>query len=247
MARSFNGTSDDIFTSKLASSTNANITVSAWVNPSSATSQRPVFCNGGVNTNNGFGVYSCRSADASSHFSVFPFGSAVVDSGVSISTSVWSHIAVTTDGSNNWSFYINGIFQSTVNRVSVAPTDTQCGIGGNGFSEFYAGLSADVAMWSVALSALEIKALANGARAYTIRRSALLSYWPLGGLQSPEPDLSGKANNGILTGTNPAFGPPLMQFTPTQALAPSAPPAAAIIAVNMITSHIEPRIKAIGY
>jgi hypothetical protein len=214
MARSFNGTSDQIKTSKLTSSTNANITVSAWVNPSSGTSQRPVFCNGGVNVNNGFGVYTCRSADAGSNFSVFAFGVGVINSGVAISTNVWSQIAVATDGANNWSFYINGAFQSTVNRSSIASTDTQSEIGGNAFSEFYVGLIADVAMWSVGLSALEINALAKGPRPGAIRPRTLIGWWAIDGLQSPEPDLSGNQNNGTPFGTTAAFGPPFAPFTP---------------------------------
>jgi hypothetical protein len=76
------------------------------------------------------------------------------------------------------------------------------------------GYMADMAVWSTVLSGTELAALANGARPSTIRPTLLLGWWPMGGYQSPEPDLSGKANNGTLTGTTPAFGPPIMQFTP---------------------------------
>jgi hypothetical protein len=37
---------------------------------------------------------------------------------------------------------------------------------------------------------------------------------PLDGIQTTEPDLSGFARNGTLTGTSAVAGPPFTQFTP---------------------------------
>jgi hypothetical protein len=78
----------------------------------------------------------------------------------------------------------------------------------------FPGSLADGAQWNTNLSAAEITALSKGARPYTIRPANLLGWWPLDGLQSPEEELSGAKNNGTLTGTTAAFGPPYMQFTP---------------------------------
>jgi hypothetical protein len=96
----------------------------------------------------------------------------------------------------------------------------------NGASLFNNGQLADFAIWSVLLTAAEASALAKGARPNTIRSASLVNWWPLGGIQSPEPDLSGNKNNGTLTGTAPAFGPPIAPFTPRwpQTLAAVAAP-----------------------
>ena len=81
--------------------------------------------------------------------------------------------------------------------------------------QYWDGLIADVAVWSVILTAGEAAALRAGARPYNIRQAALTGYWPLDGLSSPEPDLSGFSNNGTLNSAPTlAAGPPIALFTP---------------------------------
>jgi len=109
------------------------------------------------------------------------------------------------------------------------------------------GYMADMAVWSTVLSGTELAALANGARPSTIRPTLLLGWWPMGGYQSPEPDLSGKANNGTLVGTNLAFGPPLMQFTPRWPQTLAGPSLSPILSPAMVTSHFTRRTNVIGY
>ena len=58
------------------------------------------------------------------------------------------------------------------------------------------GQIADLAIGTLTLTAGEMSALAAGFRPSNIRRTALVGYWPLDGLSSPEPDLSGNAFNG---------------------------------------------------
>jgi hypothetical protein len=79
---------------------------------------------------------------------------------------------------------------------------------------FWGGSLADCAIWNVQLTDFEILALSKGARPYTIRPGNVKIWWPLDGLASPEPDLSGSLLNGTVTGAAQAFGPPFMQFTP---------------------------------
>jgi hypothetical protein len=76
------------------------------------------------------------------------------------------------------------------------------------------GALSDVAIWNVILTAREMLELSLGRRAGTIRPESIVSYWPLGGTESPEPDLSVNANYGTLTGTKFAFDPLQMQLAP---------------------------------
>lgn len=77
------------------------------------------------------------------------------------------------------------------------------------------GKIADVGVWNIDLTQTEVTALSQGARPYTIRAGNLVAWWPLDGLQSPEPDLSLlKHNMSLVNGPTADFGPPLAPFTP---------------------------------
>jgi Concanavalin A-like lectin/glucanases superfamily len=76
------------------------------------------------------------------------------------------------------------------------------------------GKMAEVGVWNTALTTNEIASLTQGARCYTIRPQDLVAYYPIFGNDSPEPDLSGNASNGTLTGTAFAADPSIAMFTP---------------------------------
>ncbi len=131
-----------------------------------------------------------------------------------VTTGVWYHTGVSYNGTN-FVFYWNGVaVGSGSNATTVSSAQYYIGSSGSG-TEFFNGTLADIASWNVVLTAAEFAALALGARPGRIRRSSLNGWWPLDGLQSPEPDLSGNKFNGTLVtavASNP--GPPVMQFTP---------------------------------
>lgn len=62
-------------------------------------------------------------------------------------------------------------------------------------------LIAEAAVWTVALTAAEALALAAGYAPYLIRPQSLYGYWPILGVQSPEPDLSMNSRSMTLNGT----------------------------------------------
>lgn len=64
----------------------------------------------------------------------------------------------------------------------------------------FAGSVAEVAVWNSVLSNNEVATLATVCPD-SVHRSSLVAYYPLYGMSSPEPDLSGAANNGTVTGT----------------------------------------------
>jgi hypothetical protein len=139
------------------------------------------------------------------------------------SSGVWHSIGITYDGSltsNKPSIYVDGVAQTvTVQNGPLGAVSTinfNFVMGNqNATTASHDGYLADVGYWSsVILTAAEISALAKGARPNTIRPTALKGYWPLDGLQSPEEDISTFKNNGTLTGTQPAFGPPYAMLSP---------------------------------
>jgi hypothetical protein len=142
---------------------------------------------------------------------------------VTLSTSVWHSVVFTADWTQNpWvsTCYIDGVSQSVSNAGGVttgtpSASDTNHFIGQTTVgTAFWSGSLAEIAVYKgIILTAGEAKAFSLGVRAKDIRKS-LIGYWPLDGLKSPEPDLSGNANNGTLTGTLLAPGPPLAMFTP---------------------------------
>lgn len=131
---------------------------------------------------------------------------------------VWHHACISSNFSTDCQWYFDGASQSvTVDAAAGTPENVSTWqtlgnvAGGNNFRN---GALADVALWNVKLTAGEAIALSKGVRPCFIRPTALQGYWPLDGIQSLEPDLSGNARNGTLSGTAYANGPPMMMFTP---------------------------------
>lgn len=155
----------------------------------------------------------------------------VADTGL-FSAGVWANHVFTWDNSAGQKYYLNGVQKgSNVTTSFVATVTTQCTVGNSGLVLLGGinGAIADFDMWTVVLSAGEISALSNGVRPNAVRGGPTRLWLPLDGQQSPEPDLSGNANNGMLTGTALAPGPPINLFTPRwpQTLASSAAPPSA--------------------
>ena len=103
--------------------------------------------------------------------------------------------------------YLNGNFVTSTAVASIRWASTNlCKIGNANFP----GSIADVALWSTALSAAQIAALASGYRANHIAPQNMLVYWPIVGT-SPEPDRSGNNINGTVTGTTVVADPPQLE------------------------------------
>jgi hypothetical protein len=236
MARSFAGAVTDL----ISTSTTINAalgTISCWANP---------------NWNSGDGVqrffYNCstdfpsfqRYSDNNIYAGFAPSRVVIADTGL-FTSGTWANWIITFNQSTPLqTLYKNGVSKGT-NGGSFSGTCTPpilVGNQGSGFSGSLNGKMADFTIWNVVLSALEITALANGARPYTIRPSALLCWLPLDGLASPEPDLSGNAKNGTITGTiTLAFGPPFAPFTPRWPLGgilPFTPPPAFVLMPQIV-------------
>lgn len=205
MARSFNGTTDVITTG--FSFVQPPFSLAVWFNSTTVT---PVQAMIGSNI--------AQAVEFRLNSTVLEFvssGIAVIgSSSATFAANTWYRGVATYASGGGWAIYATGASPSSGTMVE-ALTNTPLQIGNQtNFSESWSGALADVAVWNVVLSAAEAASLVQGARPFTIRPKSLIGYWPVDGLQSPEPDLSGNANNGTLTGTALAPGPPFALFTP---------------------------------
>lgn len=215
MARSLNGSTDqiDAGTSGTLQPTSA-CTCSIWINPGTLSNAYNQligwdFCHIFLKSNSKLALYVNVGGNT------FNYDGTGTNT---LSSNTWYHIAWTAaSGVAAITGYVNGVSDGSVNGNSGALVQSgnftmgwDHGTAGRNFP----GKLADGAVWSTVLSASEIAALAAGIRPKDIRSSSLVGYWCLDGINSPEPDLSGNAKNGTLTGTALAAGPPVGMFTP---------------------------------
>jgi hypothetical protein len=230
MARQTGGT-DSISNLSFTNSSTNPFTIAMWFfSPATETTDYGTLVEADVTNLSGslnvFGIWLRTTSPA--HIAWY-VGAAAVDPGAAtISASKWYHIALTSTGVIAQG-YINGAtdgiaFTPTTGRTSANlyvfndPTGNHLDSGAR---------AADVVYWSVALTPLEILALAQGTRPKLVRPASLAGpFWPCDGLVSPEPDLSGHQLNGTVSGTSRAFGPPFSMLSPrgSQFMAPVTVP-----------------------
>jgi len=121
-----------------------------------------------------------------------------------------------------YDLYVNG--NRTASGVGNPMNDSgggDCCFGSNPGGEPMNGRMSHVAFWkgaSAGLNAQEVLALSKGVSPYLFRRNQLVGYWPLWGLASPEPDLSGRRNFGTVVASAIAV-PEVMPIGPLLPLA----------------------------
>lgn len=216
MARSFDGSSQYI-TAAIPTTAVDNVTLSVWfLVPAGTPAGFGTYFYDGSGGGGGWGMGVSWNTGGSITISVdlVNVGSGgSTDSGGNTGSWISAQIRRT---SGTWALFRNGTkFGGNTNSPNAAPSGVFGIASREGASNFFPGYAADVAIWNAALSDLECIALAKGVRPGWIRPGSLKGWWPIDGLQSPEPDLSGFANNGTVAGSPPKIqGPPFMMFTP---------------------------------
>jgi hypothetical protein len=116
------------------------------------------------------------------------------------STAAWTHVCGRWDGSTS-KVYINGIEEHSVAAVTtITHQATNPTIGYSPpFTQTFPGRIAEVAVWSEAIDARQIESIADGFSPAQVSLNNLVSYWPLYGNASPEPDIISSLN-GTVTG-----------------------------------------------
>ena len=212
MARSFNGTSDYI-SGTIPSSAGNSLTIAAWLFRTGGTVAALVAeaVNSGSPTTRYAQILFRNDSSDIGQAAYYYDGNYQHPGSGTLSSNVWVPI-VGTFSSTGITIYVPG-FNSFESATLASSAFNQFSIGGAPGGGCFQGSIADVSMWNVVLSAGEIAAYMAGGRPAQIRPASLIGWWPLDGLQSPEPDLSGNKNNGTLTGTAYVPGPPVNLFT----------------------------------
>ena len=211
MARSFSGITDAINVGTSSVLNPASFSISAWVYAIGYPHSYQV-------------VIDQQNAGGTLYWGLFVSNAGVPNvfcsisnaAGGSISLNTWTHLGVSFNNGGSLIIYINGSQVDSVGATAQASFTGTCSIGYNitGSNDPWHGYIADAALWSTPLGPSEFVGLSQGARPNTVRSGSLVGYWPLDGLSSPEPDYSGNAFEGTLTGTVYATNPPLMMATP---------------------------------
>lgn len=148
-------------------------------------------------------------------------GTAVADTSTTIAQDTWNHVAMTWDSVLGIiHIYINGIEASYLDNIASAnPPRNDSGSGDPAAGWFvigsdvrnsieWNGYIAEVAIWNVKLSPSDVSKIAASTTGYLgVAATDPVGYWHLCGTASPEPDVSGNGNNGILSSNPPTLGP----------------------------------------
>jgi hypothetical protein len=140
------------------------------------------------------------------------------------STGEWIHAGFTWSSADDTirTYFNGGVDASTTTTSTgtIASNAQRFIIGANPNSSnetrWMDGRIAEVCAWSAALNANEFSALASGVVPNRVRPQSIIAYWPIWGVHSPEPELTGNGPNATLDGA-PAFGnhPPIVRTRKT--------------------------------
>ena len=118
----------------------------------------------------------------------------------------WYHLIVVYDQSNVI-LYLDGKEEARTAVTSVFSPTGDLVIGAGIALDSFDGNVGSTAIWNTDLHKKDIALLTEGELPLRIRPDALVRYWPIYGYTSPEPDLSGNAAHGTVTGTTSAAPP----------------------------------------
>lgn len=109
--------------------------------------------------------------------------------------------------------FLDGVSEATTTFTGTRQTnvaDVRIGRYRESGSRFdFDGIQSNWVLWASALTNNQIKALANGVNPFSIDPTNINANLPIWGNQSPEPDYTGKAHTGTVTGTTKAVNPPV--------------------------------------
>lgn len=208
MAYDFNGANQYI-SSPITLPAITPVTLAAWCKPDGFTAVRSVLSVNNTESNGRHVLYLDTDAKLSAQTAYLIWaGQATTTATATVST--WAHCAGVFSSATSRTAYLNGS-ASTANTTNVALVAVDTATIGvtrvhPNWLTFFDGNIAEAAVWSAALDAAEIAALAKGVSPRLIRPQSLVMYAPL--IRDPI-DLKGAAltNNGATVATHPRIYP----------------------------------------
>lgn len=124
----------------------------------------------------------------------------------SIVSGEWGHVLGMFRSATDFELYLNGVSEVAASTTITFPTGLDVFALGRIPDSTPSSIAdnqdiAECAIWDVALTQLEITALASGISPNRVRTTGLQGYWPVHGETSNEPDFSKNGNNMAVTGT----------------------------------------------
>lgn len=203
MARRFVRTSQQYIDAAVLPLTTQPATLAAWVRPASSQAASIVMSLSG-STSDHWIYLSLNSLQAL--IQAYDGVASQTASAGSSTIGTWGHLVGTTSNANGQAFWngVGGTLSSTVvtssgmNHTTIGDVWSGSALNPN----FFDGDIAEVGIWNVVLSAIEITILAAGVSPLLVRPNALVGYWPLiVGHATLEPDLIGHRD--LTLGNNP--------------------------------------------
>jgi len=190
-----------------------NITIAVWAYADSYTGSSYNYLISREQAPSPYFGFCLRSNDIGSADFMMAVGSSFYTArGTRPSAGAWHHWAGTYNGETA-TLWINGVSTATdtlpSGNMAAAPAGTKTYIG-NSYgapTRYWNGRLAEIGLWNRALGADDIAALADGFAPSLFPRG-LISYWPLMGRISPEPDWFGGQTGSLVNTPTAADHPP---------------------------------------
>jgi hypothetical protein len=173
--------------------------MAAWFNPVNVTEDHILIsCSRSSTSDNWFllAANGVTAGDPVAASTITGGSEALALTTTSFSANTWQHACGVFSAANARAAYLNGGGVGT-NSTSLTPTGIDrtyvgrlTGFDGSLYGSMNAAV-AEAAIWNVALTADEVLQLAKGLSPLLVRPASLVSYWPIYGRQSPEPDWAG--------------------------------------------------------
>jgi hypothetical protein len=215
LARLFDGVDDQILVNYYSAMQVSECTIVFWARRTANTGQETIF-----GSNLSPGTYSLRSSGGTVQFGIYDGSWEWKNGADAISQNAWHGIGCTRTTAKLCKLFYDGVLDSsggTTGTKAIPAVNSSSYIGrtptGYG-AQTFTGRIAEVALWNVAMSDDEVNALTFGAHPLRFRPTNLIFYFPLWGVASPEPNLSGYAYHGTVTGAVLADHAPVSRYAP---------------------------------
>lgn len=154
-ALKFDGSSDYV-SAPVPTTATSGFTMEGWVKWNGGTPSNQVLFYSGNTSSTGYGIFLDQGA--SNAASLLAGGNFIQDSYFTLPVGVWTHVALTRDGSGLWTLYLNGVSQALGSGGPNVPAGNLFIGGHSGFStETFNGTIDEVRFWSVSKDSNQIR------------------------------------------------------------------------------------------